>query len=79
MVCGRSSHLCPNTRAGTSKRTNNGSLAIAIGLPEETYGRLAERSGKARKVGIAVGGGVIDADYAGKLKSCRKITAQGTC
>ena len=35
---------------------------IAIGLPEGTYGRLAARSGMASKMGIAVGGGVIDAD-----------------
>ena len=36
---------------------------IAIGLPEGTYGRLAASSGMAIKMGIAVGGGVIDADY----------------
>ena len=36
---------------------------IAIGLPKGTYGRLAARSGMASKNGIAVGGGVIDADY----------------
>jgi len=41
---------------------------IAIGLPEETYGRLAARSGMASKMGIAVGGGVIDADYTGEIK-----------
>jgi len=35
---------------------------IAIELPEGTYGRLAARSGMASKMGIAVGGGVIDAD-----------------
>ena len=41
---------------------------IAIGLPEGTYGRLAARSGMASKMGIAVGGGVIDADYTGEVK-----------
>ena len=41
---------------------------IAIGLPEATYGRLAARSGMASKMGIAVGGGVIDADYTGEVK-----------
>jgi len=40
---------------------------IAIGLPEGTYGRLAVRSGMASKMGIAVGGGVIDADYTGEV------------
>ena len=41
---------------------------IAIGLPKGTYGRLAARSGLASKQGIAVGGGVIDADYTGEVK-----------
>jgi len=35
---------------------------IAIGLPEGTYGRVAARSGMASKMGITVGGGVIDGD-----------------
>ena len=41
---------------------------IAIGLPKGTYGRLAARSGMASKLGIAVGGGVIDADYTGEVR-----------
>ena len=41
---------------------------IAIGLPIGTYGRLAARSGMASKNGIAVGGGVVDADYTGEVK-----------
>jgi len=41
---------------------------IAIGLPEGTYGRLATSSGMASKMGIAVGSGVIDADYTGEDK-----------
>jgi len=41
---------------------------IAIGLPRGTYGWLAARSGMAGKNGIAVGGGVIDADYTGEIK-----------
>jgi len=41
---------------------------IAIGLPEETYPRLAARTGMAIKMGIAVGSGVIDADYTGEVK-----------
>jgi len=41
---------------------------IAIGLPEGTYGRLAARSGMASKMGIAVGGSVIAADYTGEVK-----------
>ena len=35
---------------------------IAIELPKGTYGRLAARSGMGSKNGIAVVGGVIDAD-----------------
>ena len=41
---------------------------IAIRLLEGTYGRLAARSGIASKMGIAVGGSVIDADYTGEVK-----------
>jgi len=41
---------------------------IAIGLPRETYSRLAARKGIASKHGIAVGGGVIDADYTDEIK-----------
>ena len=41
---------------------------IAIGLPKGTYGRLAARSGMASKNRIAVGGGVINADYTGEVK-----------
>ena len=36
---------------------------IAIRLREGTYRRLAAISGMASKMGIAVGGGVRDADY----------------
>ena len=41
---------------------------IAIGFPKGTYGRLAARSGMANKHGIAVGGGVIDADYTREVR-----------
>jgi len=41
---------------------------IAIGLPRATYGRVAARSGMAIRHGIAVGGGVIDADYTIEIK-----------
>ena len=41
---------------------------ITIGLPKGTYGRLAARRGMASKNGIAVGGGVIDADYTGEVR-----------
>ena len=41
---------------------------IAIGLRRGTYWRLAGRSGIASPHGIAVGGGVIDADYTGEVK-----------
>ena len=39
-----------------------------MGLLRGTYGRLAARSGMASKHGIAVSGGVIDADYTGEIK-----------
>jgi len=41
---------------------------IAIGLLQGTYGRLAAGSGIASKMGIAVGGGVMDVDYTGEVK-----------
>jgi len=41
---------------------------IAIGLPRGTYGRLAATSGMASRLGIAVGGRVIDVDYTGEIK-----------
>ena len=41
-------------------------LGISIALPENTYGRIAPRSGLALK-GIDVGGGVIDGDYRGEV------------
>ena len=41
---------------------------IVIELPEGTYGRLATRSGMASKMGIVVGGGIIEADYTGEVK-----------
>lgn len=41
---------------------------VAVGLPPGTYGRIAPRSGLAVKNGIAVGAGVVDADYRGSLR-----------
>ena len=41
---------------------------IAVGLPKGIYDRIAARSGMASKHGIAVGGGVIYADYTGEVK-----------
>lgn len=40
---------------------------IKIAIPENTYGRVAPRSGLAVKKGIDVAAGVIDADYRGEL------------
>ena len=40
---------------------------IAIACPPGTYGRVAPRSGLAKKKGIDVGAGVIDADYRGNV------------
>ena len=52
---------------------------IAIGLPEGTYGRLPARSGMASKMGIAVGGGVIDADYIGEVKVILRNRGEADC
>ena len=41
---------------------------IAIGLPPNTYGHIAPRSGLALKHSLAVNAGVIDADYTGEIK-----------
>lgn len=40
---------------------------LAISVPQGCYGRIAPRSGLALKHHIDVGGGVIDADYRGKI------------
>lgn len=42
-------------------------IGLSIKTPDDTYGRIAPRSGMALK-GIDVGGGVIDQDYTGPLK-----------
>jgi len=52
---------------------------IAIGLPEGTYGRLAARSGMASKMGIAVGGGVRDADYTGQVRVILRNHGEADC
>ena len=41
---------------------------IAVAIPEGTYGRIAPRSGLAAKDHLAVGAGVIDADYRGNVR-----------
>ena len=41
---------------------------IALGLPPDTYGRIAPLSGLALKHSLAVNAGVIDADYTGEIK-----------
>ena len=41
---------------------------IAIGLPHNTYGRIAPRSSLAVKHRLTTGAGVIDSDYRGEVK-----------
>jgi len=43
-------------------------MGSAIGVREGSYGWLATRSSMASKMGITVGGGVIDVDYSGEVK-----------
>ena len=40
---------------------------LSVACPEGTYARIAPRSGLAKKKGIDVGAGVIDADYRGPV------------
>ena len=40
---------------------------IAVAIPDGTYGQIAPRSGLAAKHHLAVGAGVIDADYRGNV------------
>lgn len=40
---------------------------IAISIPEDSYGRIASRSGLAVKHGIFIGTGTIDKDYIGNI------------
>jgi len=54
-------------------------MGIAIGLPEGTYGRLAARGGMASKIGIAVGGGVIETDYTGEIKVILRNHGEADC
>lgn len=44
------------------------STGLVLEIPENTYGRVAPRSGLAVKHGIQVGAGVIDSDYRGEVK-----------
>ena len=39
---------------------------VAFRLPQNTYGRVAPRSGLALKHGMHVGAGVVDRDYIGR-------------
>ena len=41
---------------------------IAIGLPYDTYGRIAPRTGLAVKYRLMTNAGVIDGDYRGEIK-----------
>ena len=52
---------------------------IASGLPKGTYARIAPRSGLASKKGIAINGGVIDADYTGGIKVIMIIHRKTDC
>jgi len=52
---------------------------IAIGVPEGTYGRPAARSGMASKMGIALGGGSIDADLKGEVKVILRNHGKADC
>lgn len=42
-------------------------LGLTVVIPEGCYGRIAPRSGLAKKLGLVVLGGVIDSDYRGEV------------
>lgn len=53
-------------------------MPIAIGLPDGTYGMIDARSGMTSKMGIAVGGGEIDADWTGEVMVILRIMLRWT-
>jgi len=55
------------------------SYNLTIRLPEGTCGMLTARSGMASKMGIAVGGGIIDADYTREVKVLLRNHSQVDC
>ena len=71
-------HRANPTDAGLDLRSNESALihargrklirtGIHIGLPKDTYGQIAPRSGLSCK-GIDIGAGVIDEDYRGEVR-----------
>lgn len=54
-------HVAPLSRAIVS-------TGISIEIPDNTYARIAPRSGLAAKYGIDVLAGVVDAGYRGEIK-----------
>ena len=67
MVAGHDIHAIEEGSIPANRQALVGT-GISIELPRGTYGRLAARSEMASNNGIAVGGGVIDADYTGEVK-----------
>jgi dUTP pyrophosphatase len=62
LVCLEDAHVDP-ARGSVLVRTG-----IAVQLPEDTYGRIAMRSGLAVREHLAVSAGTIDRDYSGEVK-----------
>jgi len=54
-------------------------MRVAIGLPAGTYGRLGARSGMDSRMGVAVWGGVIGANYTGEVKVILQNHGQADC
>ena len=50
------------------KTRPSGLNAPVTAIPENTYARIAPRSGLAAKHSVDIGAGVVDADYRGELK-----------
>lgn len=46
------------------------STGCSFAIPNEYYGRIADRSGNACKMGVHVLAGVIDSSYRGEVKIC---------
>ena len=72
MIRSRRHLICRSQPSSVLRRNKEVTAAIvptdiAVAIPDGTYGRIAPRNGLAAKHHLAVGAGVIDADYRGNV------------